>query len=381
MFGIKRIVIAQHERALYLKNRTITKVLEPGVYWMFDLLGRIEIQVYDITEAEFNHPNQELIVKEHKELCDRYFHVAELGDHEVAYLYVDNKLTDVLFPATRHLYWKGPFDIRVDIQNIEQDYQVQMDKMHLLAHKRLKSLGNAVVDAVLPVEVSARHVGLLFIDGELVDTLQPGLYVFWKFNRKIKVEQVDTRLQAMEVSGQEILTRDKVSLRVNVSAAYKIVDPVTARNALVNMAEYLYREVQFAIREAIGTRLLDELLGNKGELDRVIFESVKSKAEENGIHVQGVGVKDIILPGDMKDIMNQVVQAEKAAQANVIKRREETAATRSLLNTARLMDENPTLLRLKELEALEKVTEKIDKLTVFGGLDGVLKEVVKVGLG
>jgi len=381
MFGIKRIVIAQHERALYLKNRTIEKVLEPGVYWMFDLLGQIEIQVYDITQPEFNHPNQEVIVKEHKALCDQYFQVAELADHEVGYLYLDNKLSGVLFPATRHLYWKSPFDIRVEIQNIEQAYQVDADKMHLLAHKRLTALGSAVVDAVLPVEVSAEHVGLLFIDGELEKTLQPGLYVFWKFNRKITVEQVDTRLQAMEVSGQEILTRDKVSLRVNVSASYKIDDPVIARTALVDMTDYLYREVQFAIREAIGTRLLDELLGNKGELDRVIFETVKGKAEENGIHVRGVGVKDIILPGDMKDIMNQVVQAEKAAQANVIKRREETAATRSLLNTARLMDENPTLLRLKELESLEKVTEKIDKLTVFGGLDGVLKEVVKIGIG
>jgi len=57
---------------------------------------------------------------------------------------------------------------------------------------------------------------------------------------------------------------------------------------------------------------------------------------------------------------------------------EETAATRSLLNTARLMEENPTLLRLKELETLEKVTEKVDKLTVFGGLDGVLKDVVRI---
>jgi len=62
----------------------------------------------------------------------------------------------------------------------------------------------------------------------------------------------------------------------------------------------------------------------------------------------------------------------------LIKRREETAATRSLLNTARLMDENPTLMRLKELETLEKVTEKIDKLTVFGGLEGVLKDVVRI---
>ena len=94
--------------------------------------------------------------------------------------------------------------------------------------------------------------------------------------------------------------------------------------------------------------------------------------------MRSVGVKDIILPGDMKEILNRVVETEKAAQANVIKRREETAAARSLLNTARLMDENPTLMRLKELEVLEKVTEKVDKLTVFGGLDGVLNDTVRI---
>ena len=89
-----------------------------------------------------------------------------------------------------------------------------------------------------------------------------------------------------------------------------------------------------------------------------------------------MGVKDVILPGEMKTILNQVVEAEKVAQANLIRRREETAATRSLLNTARLMEENPTLLRLKELETLEKVTEKVGKLTVYGGLEGVLKNMV-----
>lgn len=93
-----------------------------------------------------------------------------------------------------------------------------------------------------------------------------------------------------------------------------------------------------------------------------------------------MGVKDVILPGDMKEILNQVVEAEKVAQANVIRRREETAATRSLLNTAKLMDDNPTLLRLKELEMLEKVTEKVDRLTVFGGLDGVLNDTVRISL-
>jgi regulator of protease activity HflC (stomatin/prohibitin superfamily) len=137
-------------------------------------------------------------------------------------------------------------------------------------------------------------------------------------------------------------------------------------------------DTEFALREAIGSRTLDELLGAKGELDREIQNSARSKIEEHGIRLASVGIKDVILPGEMKEILNRVVEAEKVAQANLIKRREETAATRSLLNTARLMDENPTLLRLKELETLEKVTEKVDKLTVFGGLDGVLKDVVRI---
>ena len=81
-------------------------------------------------------------------------------------------------------------------------------------------------------------------------------------------------------------------------------------------------------------------------------------------------MKDVILPGEMKTILNQVVEAEKVAQANLIRRREETAATRSLLNTAADGGE-PGLLRLKELETLEKVTERIGKTAVYDGLEGV----------
>ena len=91
-----------------------------------------------------------------------------------------------------------------------------------------------------------------------------------------------------------------------------------------------------------------------------------------------VGVKDIVLPGEMKTILAQVVEAGKSAEANVIRRREETAATRSLLNTAKVMEDNPVALRLKELETLERVAERIDKISVFGGLDQVLNGLVKL---
>lgn len=380
MFGFKRIVIAQHERGLYLKDRSIVKILDPGVYWIADFMGRVKVDVYDLTVAEFRHPLMDVLVAEDRELVAQYFQVIELGEREVGLVYKNGKLTGVLAPATRQLYWRGPIDVRVDVVSIGEDFEVPRAKVDLIARARPGELLKAVAEVVYVAEVADEFIGLLFVNGEFIKTLKPGLYAYWKFNRAVKVEQVDTRLQTMEVSGQEILTKDKVSLRVNLSGVYQIVDAVKARKRLADFTGYLYRELQFALREAVGTRTLDALLGEKGELDRVIFDAVRAKAEAYGMVLASVGVKDVILPGDMKDILNQVVQAEKAAQANIIKRREETAATRALLNTARLMGENPILLRLKELESLEKVTEKVDKLTVFGGLEGVLQDVVKINV-
>ena len=113
-------------------------------------------------------------------------------------------------------------------------------------------------------------------------------------------------------------------------------------------------------------------------MDRAVAEQVGEHFREIGIAVRSAGIKDIILPGEMKSLLGRVVEAEKAAQANVIRRREETNATRSLLNTAKVMDSNPVALRLKELETLEKVTEKIGNLSVYGGLDSVLDNLVRL---
>jgi regulator of protease activity HflC (stomatin/prohibitin superfamily) len=140
-------------------------------------------------------------------------------------------------------------------------------------------------------------VGLLIADGELRDVLKPGLTAYWKFQRNVKVELVDLRLQTMEVAGQEILTRDKVSLRVNLTALWQVLDAVQARTRLVNFVEYVYKELQFALREAVGARTLDELLGDKGAFDREISAIVAGKLEGNGVVVRSVGVKDVILPG------------------------------------------------------------------------------------
>ncbi|MCB1877780.1 MAG: slipin family protein [Chromatiales bacterium] len=375
MFAYKKFVIAEHERGLLFKDRRLSAVLLPGIYRRFDPWDRIAVLVHDLSEPEFEHPLAELFLNTAAETVAEHLHLISVGEQEVVLVYKSDTLSEVLPPQSRRVYWKGPVRVSQVTVDIREDYELDRKLAATLMQSPTVSR-----NSVYRAEVPDRHVGLLIVDGELVRSLAPGPHAFWTFNRTIRVEILDTRVQVMEIGGQEILSRDKVSLRVNLAAQYRVSDPVRARAELNNPLEWLYRELQFALRQAVGARTLDNLLGNKDGLDRAIFEAVAERAAENGFVVSSVGLKDVILPGDMKEILNQVVQAEKVAQANVIKRREETAATRSLLNTARLMDENPTLLRLKELEMLEKVTEKVDRLTVFGGLDGVLKDTVRINV-
>jgi len=185
-------------------------------------------------------------------------------------------------------------------------------------------------------------------------------------------------LQNMEVTGQEILSSDKVGLRLNLAATWRYTDVLLALEKMAKPVDHLYRELQFGLRAAVGTRSLDELLENKQIIDEVVSAHVARKLVGFGIEVSSIGVKDIVLPGEMKVILAKVVEAEKSAEANVIRRREETAATRSLLNTAKVMEDNPVALRLKELETLERVAERIDRISVFGGLDQVLNGLVSI---
>ncbi|RUX46705.1 hypothetical protein EOA33_20450 [Mesorhizobium sp. M4A.F.Ca.ET.050.02.1.1] len=117
-----------------------------------------------------------------------------------------------------------------------------------------------------------------------------------------------------------------------------------------------------------------------GELGDGLDEAGYLSADmaEIGVEVSDIALKDVILPGEMREILNQVVSAEKQAEANVIRRREETNATRSLLNTAKVMAENPVMLRLKELEALEAIAGKVERLTVHNGTGGLLNDLVKL---
>jgi len=143
---------------------------------------------------------------------------------------------------------------------------------------------------------------------------------------------------AGEVTAQEILAKDRVGIRVTLTAFTRVIDPEKAALAAGDVANALYRLVQFAIREAVATRTLDEILVARDTIDREVRAFVTERAGALGVEIGEIGVKDVILPGDVRDLLNKVVEAERTAKANLIRRQEETAATRSLLNTARLME-------------------------------------------
>jgi regulator of protease activity HflC (stomatin/prohibitin superfamily) len=368
MLMIRKVVVGDAERALVYKNRRFRRVLGPGVYrlWGFNL----QVSVHDLAAAEYTGKDTEALVQALGATLADNFQLVDLGMQEIGLVHRQGKLVDVLAPGSRKLYWKGLSEITVQRIALADGLEVESGIAH-----RLRQL-NLLDKLAVAVTVPSESAGLLFVDGKFVRVLAPGAAAFWNVRKNVAVDVVDLRVQAMEVSGQELLTRDKVSLRVNLAASLRVTDPVAARSKVAKYADQVYRELQYGLRKAVSAKSLDELLGDKASLDADIFGYVRGQVTGFGVEVIGVGIKDVILPGEMKDILNGVVQAEKAAQANVIRRREEANATRSLLNTARLVEESPTLMRLKELEALEKVTEKIDKLTVFGGLDGVLKQLV-----
>lgn len=372
---IKKISVRKDQLALLSRNGDYYKVLPAGEH-LLPWLNTPEVLLITLDGSEVPDVLADYLRRFQPDWVERYCVVADLSETEAGALYMDGILLEILPPSTRRLYWRVEDDLTLVRMNTQQ-VQVQTEVMNAVLQPRRKGAVKGR-DAILTVQVPAWHVGVLKIDGETQALLPPGLTAYWKINHLVEAEVVDTRLQVLEVSGQEILTKDKVNLRINLAANWRYSDVLLAFSQLTKPIDHLYRELQFALREAVGTRTLDELLEDKQVIDDVVSKQVKSRMLPFGMEIASLGVKDIVLPGDMKNILAQLVEAEKSAQANVIRRREETAATRSLLNTAKVMENNPVALRLKELETLERVAERIDNISVFGGLDQVLHGLVNI---
>jgi len=361
---LKRIKINAYQVGLVFENGKLIQVLTEGKYWLF---GNKEANIYEMKQS-FVAPVELNLLLQNEALASM-LEIVEVADSEIVLYFVNGIFKEVLTTG-RYAFWKGYVDnkfVKADLSKVDITEQIDIN---ILENVKVRPFTRKF-------QVLSNEKALLFVNGSFAKELTAGSYYFWNNTTTVEVKTVDIRQQQMEISGQELLTKDKAGLRINFFVRYQVTNIVKALFEKKDFEKQLYVLMQLALRAFVGGFTLDELLNKKDTIATAILAEVEIKINDLGLVISDTGIRDVILPGDMKDIMNQVLVAEKKAQANSIMRREETAATRSLLNTAKLMEENEMLWKLKEMEYVEKIADKIGEITISGSgnVIGQLKEI------
>ncbi|MEI6057015.1 MAG: slipin family protein [Lentisphaerota bacterium] len=346
--SIRRIKIGLQEKGLVFKNGKLDSVLSSGEYTLFNPFVNIDVQKLNTSSFWFNHEAKKELIKH--DALKEHLEVFSVQEKQIALLKIDGIYRRLLKPDT-YAYWKESRKIEIEVLDTQKS---QIIHPNIDAIMKLEDAAQFIKE----IEVDTGYSGLLYINGEFGGSLKQGTYYFWKHIGQAKVYKINGKEQYIDISGQEIMTSDKVSIRLNAVLGFRVTDAVKAFETAEDTTQVLYRDAQIALREIVATKELDQLLKDRVTLSGELRNIIVKEAENYGVKVNKLGIKDIILPGDMKMLLNKVTEAKKAAEANLISRREETAAARSQVNTAKLYEDNPTLMKMKELETLIKIAEK-----------------------
>ena len=291
-----------------------------------------------------------------------------IPDGEAGFIYRNSSLVNCA-KKNEYIFWNVFEEMDVKTYSMESDeIQDELTK-NMMEYVPMKYYTKVVVPE--------GSVALLYLNKQFERTLSSGIYYFWNYKREVEAKVVNLKWQELAIAGQEILTKDKIGIRINVVCSYRITDAVKAVSERNNLGDSIYSFIQMTVRELVGNYRLDEILEKKVEIGDELKKIAKKNEDDFYVTFASFGIKDIILPGEIRDIMNTVLVAEKKAQANVIERREEVASTRSLMNTAKLMEENETLFQLKKLEYLERICSQVGEISVSNG-GNVLEQLSKM---
>jgi regulator of protease activity HflC (stomatin/prohibitin superfamily) len=261
------------------------------------------------------------------------------------------------------------------------------------------------------------HRGLRYEDGVLREILGAGRYTIpgeatFSFFRtpKVEITLVDMRERDLTIKGQEILTADKVAIRVSIIVQFRVSDPRAAMHEVAHYEERLYTDVQLAARRSLASMTLEEILTNRNRLSEDILRDIKEAAANYGVAILRADVKDLVFPGNLQEIMNRVLAAERMSQAQLVEARTkaetqridarvradahraeaeaqaaasklaaqaeaeairvkteaEVSALREREQAAEVYAEHPALLRLQELETLRELARTANARIYIG---------------
>jgi regulator of protease activity HflC (stomatin/prohibitin superfamily) len=289
----REFTVRKHERGILLRNGDFERFLAPAVYRFFDPQRRLAVERFDLTEPKFEHRLVDYLVRWQPEAVEDQFLSVETGAGQIAVIYRNGHPWTFVAPERRALYWKGVVRVTAELIDVAANLVVPRRIAQSCITERQAKRSSAFDSAVVVREIPEAHVGLLFVDGQLVRELDPGVHAFWKIGRNLRIELVDLRVKALEVSEQELLTKDKESLRVNLNASYRFRDVQLTVRSVRDPVEFLYKEIQLGLRSAVAKRSLDALLEHKGSLDRDVFARVHDKLAALGIDLTEIGVNEL----------------------------------------------------------------------------------------
>ncbi len=217
------------------------------------------------------------------------------------------------------------------------------------------------------IVIKDTHRGLWYEDGVLTRVLEAGRYVvpaainlgFWR-RKEVTVQLVDIRERELTIKGQEILTSDKVAIRVSIIVQFKVIDPKAAIHVVEKYDERLYSDVQLAARRSLASMSLEEILTNRNRLSEDILHDVKEAAISYGVAILRADVKDLIFPGNLQEIMNKVLAAERMSQAQLVEAR--TKADTQIIE-ARAKSETQKLQVQAQAEAQKLMAQAESEVT------------------
>jgi len=353
-----KYVINENQIGYLTRNGRFVKVLEPGRYSYASALG------YDVRIASATGEVDTCSIPAARLREDGFFaaNTVERIVPSGTFAFVIADGTPVMCVTGRTLLYWTVFE-QVEVK----EYTPESPEIGDDFPREFLNVMNASMVSRLSVPIGA--VSMLYYDNRFVRELSTGVYWFWKIGVEISQRLVTVAKQTLSLPAQELLTADKVTVRVTMALEYTVTQPRVYAETMIDAEDQLRLTAQLALRDYVGGLKLEELLDKRSDFSGYLIERLSRSDCAQWCAFASAGIKDVIIPGEIREIMNTVLLAEKQAQAGVIARREEVASTRSLLNTAKMMEENPTLMRLKELEYLERICDRVDSISVAGGAD------------
>ena len=257
-----KVIVKDDERAFLTRDGRFERLLPAGRFTAFDPRGRLKAEVVKVVRTEIAADKALLIEKTHAGIAEANFAIVQAGANEIAIVSFDGEPKHLVLANTTRAFWKTL--TQVDVERIDVGAEPRVAKRHL---DRLDLTRNTLVTIAI---VEAHEAGLLFIDGKLIEKLGPGRHAFWNVGRTVRIQKVDLRPTPLEVTAQEILTKDRVGIRVTLTAFTKVIDPEKATLAAGDVQATIYKLVQFAVREAVAGRTLDEILAARDTIDREV---------------------------------------------------------------------------------------------------------------